>query len=116
MGRFRSDNKDALDKGLTNEASTLAQLKERTEEWLSVAREGGLEVDDGWDEERVEQTVAGYRIDLHATRPDEPPGPKRVCSQGGTELRPHGLGTGRLAEGGWSVEPSTLDCMGCGHS
>jgi len=116
MGRFRRDNKDALDTGLTIEASTLAQLKERAEEWLSVAREGGLEVDDGWDEERVEQTVAGYRIDLHATRPDEPPDPERLCPKCGTELRSHGLGSGRLSVGGGSFVPSTLDCMGCGYS
>jgi len=116
MGRFRRDNKDALDTGLTIEASTLAQLKERAEEWVSVAREGGLEVDDGWDEDRVEQTVAGYRIDLHATRPDEPPDPERLCPKCGTELRSHGLGSGRLSVGGGSFVPSTLDCMGCGYS
>ncbi len=116
MGGFRRDNKEALDTGLTIEASTLAQLKEPAEEWVSVAREGGLEVDDGWDEDRVEQTGAGYRIDLHATRPDEPPDPERLCPKCGTELRSHGLGSGHLSVGGGSFVPSTLDCMGCGYS
>ncbi len=116
MGRFRRDNKEALDTGLTIEASTLAQLKERAEEWVSVAREGGLEVDEGWDEGRIEQSEAGYRIDVHATRPDEPPDPERLCPKCGTELRSHLLGSGAFSVGGGSFVPSTLDCMGCGYS
>ena len=48
------------------EAPTIAELKKKTQEWASRAREMGMEVHSGWNRERVEETETGYRIRVHA--------------------------------------------------
>jgi hypothetical protein len=76
MRQLHRDKNDLLDSGLVRiEAHTITQLKLRVEEWASVAREAGLEIDGYWDEKRVERTAAGYSISLHAWRPEHWHGP-----------------------------------------
>jgi hypothetical protein len=68
---LHQDKNDLLDSGnVPIEAYTVEELKLRAEEWATVAREAGLEIDQDWDENRVERTSAGYSISLHAWRPE----------------------------------------------
>ena len=48
------------------EATTITELKRKTQEWARHARESGMEVHLGWNRERVVKTVEGFRITLHA--------------------------------------------------
>ncbi len=116
MREFRRDNKEILEMGLVIiEASTLGQLKERVEEWVSVAQEGGLEVDEGWDEDRVERSEAAYRIRVHAKRDHALPERER-CPKCGAELHPHAIEWERILVRGRPFIPAELDCMSCGYS
>lgn len=61
---------DLLDSGkVPIGAYTVEELKLRAQEWATVAREAGLEIDQDWDEDRVERNSPGYSISLHAWRP-----------------------------------------------
>lgn len=67
--RLERDKEELLDSGLVSiEAHTVGELKRRAEEWVTVAREAGLEVELGWDEGRIVTTAAGFGISLHAVR------------------------------------------------
>lgn len=69
MRRLRNDVEELLYSGLVQiEARTRTELRRRTEEWTRAAREGGLEVDLEWDEDRVDSTADGFGISVRAMR------------------------------------------------
>lgn len=71
MRHIQRDKEELLDTGtVCIGAASIPQLQRRTEAWVRVAREGGLRVNLGWDEDRVEDVPDGYMVAVHADRPD----------------------------------------------
>jgi hypothetical protein len=114
MRDLRRDVAEILDTGRVDiSARTVEELRHRAAEWIRTAQDGGLEVDEEWDERRVEPSGSGWRISLHATGDGGLPDPER-CPKCGTELRAHGLQSSFDIRGRPFV-PSTFYCMGCGY-
>ena len=96
------------------EAHTVAELKQKVEEWVRCAQLGGLVVDAGWDENCAEKSDAGYRIAVRGAPVQRQPAVE-LCPKCGAELHTHSLASSFDVRGRPFV-PSTLDCRGCAYS
>ena len=96
------------------EAQTIAELKQKAEEWVRCARLGGLVVEAGWDEDRAEKSDVGYRIAVGGAPVQEQGADPELCPKCGTELRTHSLASSFDVRGRPFV-PSELVCMGCAY-